>query len=262
MAWERTGSDPATGEGFDSGSFAFTNDTEITFSWESQVRLETGDHPYGSLDPAAEWVPEGQPFVLNAVPDTHFEFAGWTGDVPPGSERVNPLTMTLNVAAEIRPSFQRKTYQMTVENAFSSSTLTFQNLNENVLGQLSSPRAVDAADVDGDGDLDVLAAGSGGLVWWRNDESPSSLWPKLTIDDRLTDLYDAHLVDIDADGDPDVVGAVRNTDQAVLWENVQAERVWLKHVIGTATDILSVYPCDMDDDGDLDIVVTQNLVGK
>ena len=60
-----------------------------------------------------------------------------------------------------------------------------------------------AADVDGDGDPDLVAAtGLGGVAWWENPGTGSS-WPKHLV--RQMFATDIVAVDMDQDGDMDIL---------------------------------------------------------
>lgn len=99
-------------------------------------------------------------------------------------------------------------------------------------------------DINGDGAPDLLAGGhsSGGLVWY---ESPS--WTKFTIADGGGYSTDGEVVDVDGDGDIDVVSL---TSSQILWyENPD----WAVHVIEDRT-LHDVEVADFDLDGDIDLV--------
>ncbi|UCD19994.1 MAG: VCBS repeat-containing protein, partial [candidate division WOR-3 bacterium] len=66
-----------------------------------------------------------------------------------------------------------------------------------------------AADLDGDGDLDVAATGqtSNEVCWWRNDGGSPIVWTKLYIDEDFSRVWPLYVCDIDDDGDQDAVAA-------------------------------------------------------
>jgi hypothetical protein len=83
--------------------------------------------------------------------------------------------------------------------------------------------SVVAADVDGDGDVDVLGAAwyAGEITWWEN-ASPSgdgSVWNEYVIDATLVEPSDVFAADIDGDGDIDVVGSSHGAEQVTWYEN-------------------------------------------
>ncbi|MCA8961442.1 MAG: VCBS repeat-containing protein, partial [Planctomycetes bacterium] len=70
-----------------------------------------------------------------------------------------------------------------------------------------------AGDIDGDGDIDVVAGGGGPLSWY---EAPN--WTRHTIVGTSIGGNGGFLLDLDADGDLDVVSTVYNGALA-WWEN-------------------------------------------
>ena len=134
-----------------------------------------------------------------------------------------------------------------------------------VEGDFGAAQCVSAADVDGDGDMDVLgAADAGGITWWENDGTPQDGgWTEHTVD---ADFFWATCVcaaDVDSDGDVDVLGAAYGADEIAWWENdgtpeddVGGEgNSWTKHVLDAAfAGAWWVHVADVDGDGDLDVL--------
>jgi hypothetical protein len=116
-------------------------------------------------------------------------------------------------------------------------------------------RAVYAADVDGDGDQDVLGASgqANEIVWWENS---GTSWNRRLIDGGFNGAHDVTSADMDGDGDLDVVGAALNEDEIAWWENLAGDgSSWTKHVVGSNFDgTRGVAVADMDGDGDQDVV--------
>ncbi len=101
-------------------------------------------------------------------------------------------------------------------------------------GDVAGANAADAADVDGDGDLDVLgtARDTGDVFWWENVAGDGSDWLKYAITLEFEDVADVKTIDLDGDGDVDVIGAARVINKVVWWENVAGDGSdWIEHTI-------------------------------
>jgi hypothetical protein len=129
------------------------------------------------------------------------------------------------------------------------SALTFVPHSDSCGSQLDS---VHAADLDGDGDEDVLTAAYwNGTIWCENLDGKGTLGARQVIRDGSGDIVQAS--DLDGDGDLDVISAgypniswYENTDGQATF----GPRQFIPGAIGTES--LSV--ADMDGDGDLDVV--------
>ncbi len=120
------------------------------------------------------------------------------------------------------------------------------------------PASVSAADIDGDGDPDALAAFTGDDVfaWYENTAGDGSAFSEHVIASGVADAIDAGAVDVDRDGDLDVV-ALTLADSTVRWyENTAGNgSAWSAHVIAATTSSGRALALgDVDRDGDVDAV--------
>ena len=117
--------------------------------------------------------------------------------------------------------------------------------------------AVYAADVDRDGDVDVISASSGDdtIAWYENTAGDGSGWTKIVVSTLADSAKSVFAGDIDKDGDIDIVSASANDNKIAWYENTAGDgSVWTEHVVSTtANDANSVIAADMDGDGDLDL---------
>jgi hypothetical protein len=160
----------------------------------------------------------------------------------------------LDVVSSIWPNSNRVSYHL--NNGDGSFAL------ENDIDiALSKPRGVSSIDLDGDGDLDIIAAAvdNNSIFWYENTGTPSTPnFVKRTIDDTLTSAQELHASDIDGDGDIDIT-AVGNFFGVKIYVN-NGDKTFDIRVVANTTpvDIKSrnVKTVDLDGDGDLDIITT------
>ncbi len=120
-----------------------------------------------------------------------------------------------------------------------------------------SVAAVRAADVDGDGDPDVVGAAMNGdaVTWWENSSGNGTTWVERPIAINFDGAFGVDVTDMDADGDLDVVGAALFADTVMWWENTAGDGTsWTARTVEAVLDgAVSVATADLDGDGDVDI---------
>jgi len=115
-------------------------------------------------------------------------------------------------------------------------------------------RSVSAADVDGDGDMDVLS-GHNNIAWYENDGSESFTITHTISTSAASSVY---VVDLDGDGDMDVVGSSAGS---VGWYENDGSGNFATHTICNHywhRGFRSVYALDVDRDGDMDVVAASS----
>lgn len=117
---------------------------------------------------------------------------------------------------------------------------------------------VDAADVDGDNDLDVLGASWQGneVAIWKNGGGDPIIWEKVVVDDNITRAHEVHAGYIDADSLLDIIVASGGDHQVVWYCNAGGSPItWEKNVVDNQfTGARSVVSFDINDDGYNDLI--------
>ncbi len=125
-------------------------------------------------------------------------------------------------------------------------------------GAFGGAVAVYTADVDGDGDMDVLGAAyyDASIAWWENTAGNGTSWTEHTVDGAFDEAYSVYAADVDGDGDMDVLGAAIDDDAIAWWENTAGDgTTWTEHTVDGAFDgARSVHAADVDGDGDMGVL--------
>lgn len=139
----------------------------------------------------------------------------------------------------------------------------FRNLGGGAFGPaqsiataFGSPQAIRAADLDGDGDQDVLAASidAGSVLWFRN-AGDGSFGAGIVITSAAAGVADVRADDLDGDGDADVLSASFLDDKVAWYENLGGGSFGPQQVISSVSTFpVALHSADLDGDGDVDVL--------
>ena len=139
--------------------------------------------------------------------------------------------------------------------------------------------AVYTADLDGDGDVDVLSAslGDNKIAWYENTDGLGTFGPQQVITTSAEYVYSVYATDLDGDGDVDVLSASFRDDKIAWYENMDGSGTFGPQQViniadpdgivdngneGDADGARSVYATDLDGDGDIDVLSASRNYGK
>jgi len=103
----------------------------------------------------------------------------------------------------------------------------------------------------------TFAGRAGRISWFESPPNPAKpRWPERVIDRRVDTAPGVSLVDIDRDGDPDVVTSEsRGQGRLLIYRNEGQGARWTRQVAGTPA-LHDIRAADVDGDGDADILGT------
>ncbi len=140
------------------------------------------------------------------------------------------------------------------QSVLPASALVFAK--HTVATQMSGASPFHAADVDSDGDTDILAAlGTANyfyFVWLENNGAQTFATHKVYATFAM-DITSFFATDLDGDGDVDILAAAYPQDWVGWWEN-DGHQNFTMHTLRSLDGAFGVVAADLDADGDTDIV--------
>merc|ERR1711916_349147 len=82
--------------------------------------------------------------------------------------------------------------------------------------------SVFAADIDGDGDMDLASASQNDdkIAWYENTDGAGAFGPEQVVSTYADGAWSVFAADIDGDGDMDLASASINDDKIAWYENI------------------------------------------
>jgi len=146
------------------------------------------------------------------------------------------------------------TYPLRIDPAFGS----IQSISTNV----QNPQDVVAADLDGDGDNDVLSASTNDdkVAWYEN--QGGSFGSQQIITTNADGAWSIAVSDLDGDGDNDVLSVSINDNKVAWYENQGGSFGSQQTITTNVSDPRDVHAADLDGDGDADVLSASKFDDK
>ncbi|MCB2210695.1 C10 family peptidase [bacterium] len=250
----------------------------VTDGWRISNTINQIHINYGFGGPWSTW------YALDAIPGSddpleEFVLRGIEPDIVPDQ----PMEWT---AQPVTQSFSRAScvYAADIDGDGDNDLLACANLAdditwwENLDGagsdwsahpvntEFDGPQSVTAADIDNDGDMDVIGAAASGdqVVCWLNMNGSGTGWITRVVDASFNGASGVEVADIDGDGDLDIAGVAYDAGRVSWWENVNGTgSTWSEHSVAVnVAGARTLDLADMDNDGDADVLVAAYLADE
>ncbi|RLD30625.1 MAG: hypothetical protein DRI70_00605 [Bacteroidetes bacterium] len=136
-----------------------------------------------------------------------------------------------------------------------------------IIADINNPYHLHASDLDGDGDIDVLAQLFNSvfdqrLVWYENIDGLGTFSTEILIDIENFDLADLTSFDLDNDGDLDIITSYQGGAATLVWyENdglgtfAAKQEIYQFQFSSDWTHIIYITPADLNGDGKTDLLI-------
>ena len=128
---------------------------------------------------------------------------------------------------------------------------------QNIDTNSQSTRTLEAADLDGDGDVDLLVSTFNMLVWYQNEDGLGNFGELQIINSGYGQSFSVSIADLDDDGDQDLLYTSFDDSLVIWYENTDGQGSFSgdKIISTQAMGADEISAADIDGDGDLDVLV-------
>ncbi|MEL6835621.1 MAG: T9SS type A sorting domain-containing protein [Bacteroidota bacterium] len=136
-------------------------------------------------------------------------------------------------------------------------------------GLANQVESVYTADLDGDGDLDLISASRADnkIAWYENLDGNGTYGPQTVLSTDAENAVTVYAGDIDGDGDMDVLSGSFDDEKIAWYENIDGQGNFSEEIIisqdaNAVFGVNSLYAVDMDGDDDLDVLASSFFDNK
>lgn len=102
--WVGTGDTPVTGS-TNIMSFVASNDSTITWGWQTNYSLQASTNGSGSVTPTSGWYMAGSDVAITAAPSEYWHFGAWTGNLSTQAIASNPIVVNMSIPRTLVAQF-------------------------------------------------------------------------------------------------------------------------------------------------------------
>lgn len=144
-----------------------------------------------------------------------------------------------------------------------NGTGSFSGMNL-ISSNVVNPRNIFAADLDMDGDLDIVSTslGDNKVAWYENIDGNGTFNSQQLVSSEVTTPRALFIEDVDNDGDYDII--TNNGDEIIWFENIDGLGNFSNPIIISQETSYptSVFMSDIDQDGDFDVLSSSQIDHK
>ncbi|NEQ38838.1 MAG: VCBS repeat-containing protein, partial [Okeania sp. SIO3I5] len=186
-------------------------------------------------------------------------------EIVPRDDTITDIAETVTLTITEEPTGTPEQYDVTSISGNETATLTITDnavpttkavgANEIVIStNANAATSLFTADVDGDGDVDVLSASfyDNKIALYLNDGSNN--FTEQVISTNASNARSVFAADVEGDGDVDIFSASRFDDKIALYLNDGSNNFTEQIISNSANGARSVFAVDVDNDGDVDVL--------
>lgn len=166
--WTGIGSVPASGTAT-SVVFTITEESSITWNWQTEYWLEAETNGQGQVDGGNTWFAEGSTATLVATPDAGWYFAGWSGDATGIGDAAVTMDSPKSVMAEfiLQTGITNITVQQIEGSRNVQVSYNLAGTNQMIVGLAIYKNGTNINASSFSGDIGMIDVGTNKVITWN-----------------------------------------------------------------------------------------------